>query len=268
MRLWIVVPVVALLMAGPLAATDGDRLDLTTGLRAEDPGTTPLPDADPVYDVLWDLTHGVYLFYEPTGDYSDVVALLAANGYVTTTTDVGVDNIDLSAYAVVVICVTSAWNSAYTETEVAALQDYMAQGGGILVMGENTDCPNENVNPVTQPQGVTCGAGYPTPVDLYFSDFAAHQLFDGVTTLFHRASGELSATGPGVPVAWTDAYEEMDAVVNPCQMIVTADSNFCDNDYLSTADNQQFVLNVFECLAVGSSPVESTTWGAIKALHR
>lgn len=273
LRLCIIVPAVILMAAGPLGAVDGDgnsddELDILTGLRAEDPGFTPLPDGDPVYNVLWDLTHGVYLFYEPAGDYSDMVALLAANGYVTATTNAGIDNIDLSIYDVVVICMGSSWDSPYTAVEVQALEDFMTQGGAVLVMSENSDCPNGNINPITQPFGVTCGVGYPMPHDLYYSDFTPHQVFNGVTTLRHRASGELTAIGPGVPIAWTDADEEMVAIVEPCQMIVTADSNFCDNDYLTEVDNQQFLLNIFECLAVGSSPVETATWGAIKALHR
>jgi hypothetical protein len=262
--------VLALLVSMPLHADDpiNNTTDAATGLPPVHGGTTPLPDNDPVYNVLWDLTHGVYLNYQPTGDYSDVVGLLAANGYVTTTTAAGVDNIDLSPYDIIVIGVLSNWNSAYSASEVAAIQDFMAGGGGVLVMGENDGCPNGNVNPVTQAFGVTCGLSTITPYDLYFTDFVAHQIFDGVTTVYYRAAGRLSASGPGIPLAWTDAGDEVIASVEPCQMIVTGDGNFCDDVYLGYADNQQFVLNVFDCLATGESPVEDSTWGVVKALYR
>jgi len=273
-KLWIILPTaLVFLISAPLRADDGvgpwdGTIDVTSNLRVGNFETTPLPDNDPVYDVLWDLTHGVYLDYEPTGWHSDLVAALAANGYVTTTTAAGVHNIDLSSYEIIVIALVSAWDSPYTTPEVQAIQDFMSLGGAVLVMGENTDCPNGNINPVTQNFGVTCGVSFPSPNDLYLTDFAPHQIFDGVTTVYYRAAGEISASDPGIPIAWTDLGEAMIASVGPCQMIVTGDCNFCENDHLGTADNLQFAMNVFDCLATGSSPVEGSTWGAIKALYR
>lgn len=271
---WIAVPaVIALLISLPLWVSAGadpvhNDTDVATGLPAGDVEFTPLPDNDPVYNVVWDLTHGVYLSYEPTGWYSDLVGLLAANGYVTTTTTAGIDNIDLSPYDVIVIAVLSAWNSAYTTSEVQAIRDFIELGGAVLVMGENAVCPNANVNPVSQAFGVTCGVSSLSPADLYFTDFVPHQIFDGVTTVYYRAAGEISASAPAVPLAWTDAGEEVIASAEPCRMIVTGDGNFCDNTYMSMADNQQFALNVFDCLATGFSPVEDSTWGSIKAIYR
>ena len=271
----VVLVVIALLVSMPLYADDGlgvmdDTIDITTGLPPREIVTTQLPDNDPIYDVLWDLTHGVVFGYEPASFYSDVVGMLAANGYVTTTTDAGIHNIDLSSYEIIVIALGSAWYSVYTAAEVQAVQDFVAAGGGVLVMSENTDCPNENINPITQAFGVTCGVSFPNPLDLFFTDFAAHQIFDGVTTVYFRAAGELSASAPGIPLAWTDAGEEMIASVEPCRMLVTGDANFCDNDCMATggAQNEQFILNIFECLATGTSPVEDSTWGTIKALYR
>jgi hypothetical protein len=261
--------VLTLLISVPLHADDPvNTTDLATGLPAADIEFTPLPDNDPVYNVLWDLTHGVYLAYEPAGYYSDLVALLAGNGYVTTTTASGIDNIDLSPYDVIVIAVLSNWNSPYTPSEVAAVQDFIAGGGGVLVMGENANCPNGNINPVTQAFGVTCGLFNLVPDDLFFGTFVPHQIFDSVTTVYYRAAGAISASDPGVPLAWADTGEEVVASVEPCQMIVTGDGNFCDNTYLPNADNVQFILNVFDCLATGESPVEESTWGVVKALYR
>lgn len=271
---WIaVLAVLLLLISVPLVADDGidwgdDTVNVLTGLPATEVQTTPLPEGDPVYDVLWDLTHGVYMDYEPAGRYSDLVAALAANGYVTTTTAAGIHNIDLSPYAIIVINLGCTWYGPYTAPEVAAIQDFMSDGGSVLVTGDNTDCPNGNINPVTQPFGVTCGVSYLAPLDLYFTDFAPHQVFDGISTVYYRAAGEISAGAPGVPIAWTDADEETIASVGYCQMIVTGDCDFCTNDYLGSADNQQFILNVFDCLATGGNPVEDSSWGIVKALYR
>jgi len=271
LKLWMAVPVVlALLVAAPLRADDGvsNTVDPATGLPGVAFDVTPLPDNDPVYNVLWDLSNGVNSLYVPSARYSDLLALLAANGYVTTTTTAGVDNIDLSPYDIIIVTTMSAWDFSYTAPEVAAIQDFMSQGGAVLVMGENADCTNEHINPVTQAFGVTCGLNTIDPLDLYFTDFAAHQIFDGVTTIYYRAAGELSASDPGVPLAWTDAGELTIASVGPCRMIVLGDCNFCDNTYLVDVDNEQFVLNVFDCLATGTSPVEDSTWGTVKAMYR
>ena len=274
LRFWIILPTaIVSLLSAPLQADDGvdlsdDPIDLTSGLPAGGVETTPLPDNDPVYDVLWDLTHGVLASYEPTGHYSDMVAALAANGYATTTTAAGIHNIDLSSYEIIVVAVVSAWDSPYTAPEVGAIQDFVALGGAVLVMGDNPNCPNGNVNPVTEAFGVTCGVSFLSPNDLYFTDFAPHQIFDGVTTVYYRQAGEISASSPAIPLAWTDAGELTIASVEPCQMIVTGDCNFCDNNHLSFADNLQFLLNVFDCLATGTSPVEDSTWGTIKATYR
>ena len=64
--------------------------------------------------ILWDLTHGVYLDYQPSGRFSSLTALLQSSGYTMETTDVGVDNVDLSRYDVLVVCLGSAHNSIYT----------------------------------------------------------------------------------------------------------------------------------------------------------
>jgi hypothetical protein len=158
----VVLTALALLVSAPLHADDpvNNTTDVATGLPAADVQITPLPDNDPVYGVLWDLTHGVYLGYEPAAYYSDLVALLAGNGYVTATTTAGIDNIDLSPYDVIVIAVLSNWYSVYSASEVAAIQSFIDGGGGVLVMGENTSCPNANVNPITQAFGITCGVSY------------------------------------------------------------------------------------------------------------
>ena len=101
-------------------------------------------------NVLWDLTHGVYFTYEPTGDYSELVAMLASNAYVVSTTAAGIDNVDLAPYDIIVICLGSAWDSPYTASEVTAIQSFVARGKGVFVMAENANTPNANIQPITK----------------------------------------------------------------------------------------------------------------------
>ena len=50
----------------------------------------------PAEEVLWDLTHGVYVDtdedYHPDADYSDLLALLESIGYYVSTTEDGIAN--------------------------------------------------------------------------------------------------------------------------------------------------------------------------------
>jgi hypothetical protein len=246
----------------------GVTLDPSTGLSATECQHVPLPSGDQPYNVLWDLTHGVFLEYEPSGRYSDLVALLGGEGFGTTTTDEGVDNINLEAYDVLVITVMSSWYSPYTVAEIEAIEQFIDGGGGVLVMGDNTDVPNANINPVAEAFGTTCGVAYVTPVDLYVSDFGVHPIFDGIGTVYMRAAGELVGDAPSEEVAWSDGGEPLVTAIADCGLIVAGDANFCSNDYLGEADNDDFILNVFECLGDASGPVEGATWGRIKALHR
>jgi hypothetical protein len=238
---------------GPVKIAAG-QIDATTGEAFR-----PAPHQDLTAEkmdttggtVLWDLTHGVYFNYEPSGRFSSVVSLLASEGYTVDTTTAGVDNVDLSVYDVLVVCVGSAWYSAYTASEITAIETFVNNGGGLLVMGENTNTPNGNINPVAQAFGATCGVSYLTPDDLYFANFAAHAIFTGCSQIYYRAAGELSASSPGQLVAWADTGEGTVAVAESGagRIVVTGDADFCANSYIGNADNQLFAEDVFDWLA-------------------
>ena len=59
----------------------------------------------------------------------------------------------LTRFLAIVVCLGSAWDSAYSTAEVNAITNYVGSGGGLLIMGDNTDCPNGNVQPVATPFG-------------------------------------------------------------------------------------------------------------------
>ena len=225
--------------------------DLTTNSQRE---ITPCPELEKLkslddgprqHSVLWDTTHGVYLGYQPSGWYSDLVDILADSGYTVDVCGSGVHTVDLSLYDVIVICLGSSWNSIYTQEEVDTLVSFYNQGhqrviltgdcsfcsnddfsyadniafsynifdwlvatGGIFIMGENDGCPNANINPITQAFNTTAGLSSIIPVELYFTNFAPHPIFTNVSQVFSRAAGEISASLPAEIIAWTDTYNE------------------------------------------------------------
>ena len=110
-------------------------------------------------NILWDTSHGVYLDFSPSGWYSELAAAVTAQGFTVDENNSGVLNLNLSNYEIIVVNVTSAWNSAYSSAEVTAIQNFVNGGGGLLIMGDNADpiVPNSNVNPVAQIFGTTVG---------------------------------------------------------------------------------------------------------------
>ena len=243
---------------GSIAQALVKDVDLTTGLPVQGKPHTSLKPAivtsNGDKEVLWDLTHGVYLDYEPSGHYSNLVSILGGLGYtITTTTNIGSET--LSQYDVVVICVASAWDEAYTTGEVSQIQSYVQNGGGLLIMGDNLGCPNDNINPVSQTFGITCGVSTLSPDDLYFTDLASHPIFAGVSELYYRAGGELVVTSPGEEVAWTGGGEVTVAVAEQGsgRIVVTGDANFCENTYIGNSDNQKFAENIFDWLSTAGS---------------
>ncbi|HEX7320003.1 MAG TPA: T9SS type A sorting domain-containing protein [bacterium] len=201
--------------------------------------------------VIWDTTHGVYLNYQPFVRYLNLVAMLNDSGFTIECCGTGLHTIDLTQYSIIVITVGCSWNSAYTQEEVDSILSYynnghqrilltgdmnfcedtylpqadniaftynvfewLASRGGILIMGDNPGCPNANINPVANAFSMTAGTAALSPSDLYFSNFTAHTLFDGITQIYYRAAGQVAAISPAAAIAWTANNEPTIALLD------------------------------------------------------
>jgi len=208
--------------------------------------------------VLWDLSHGVTDRYEPSGQYSRLSALLTKSRYIIETTAGGVDHIDLSAYDVLVVCLGSAWLSAYSASEVVAIRGFVENGGGLLIMGDHLGTHNHNINPLAQAFGITCGRF--NSIDLS-SKLADHPIFKGVRAIRYAASGEVEAAAPALEVASESDGRGTVAVVTPGRgrVVVTGDIDFCANSYILLESNQLFAENLFNWLAEKSAGADWLT---------
>lgn len=242
-------------------------IDLTTGDPVCPSIFTPIPEGGRSDQILWDLTHGVYLNYEPAGYYSSLTAALFAEGFDMETTDLGVNNIDLSPYEVIVICVGSSWDSQYQPAEVTAIVDFVNGGGGLLIIADASGCPNENILPVSIAFGTTVDLNTSEPSDLYFTNFISHRIFDNSTTIYYRAAGAVTCVPPSVEAAWSPIYSDvMVSLVDPSpRIVVMSDCNCFSNSYYSIEDNTAFSIDVFHYLAGHGVSLQHDTWGAIKA---
>ncbi|MDD5528677.1 MAG: T9SS type A sorting domain-containing protein [bacterium] len=195
------------------------------------------------YSVLWDTTHGIYSnYYLPSGGYSRLTALLDSNDYCIDVVDTGIGFMNLSGYDVIVINSACAWDSFYQPSEVDSLAQYikrkngrvllvgdcnfcdseyidsadnkafalnafnwLLKTGGILIMSENAYCPNQNIAPVANAFNMNVGLSTLYPLDLYFTNLASHYVFSGISNVYFRAGGEISASSPSEAIAWDDS---------------------------------------------------------------
>ena len=216
------------------------------------------------YSVLWDTSHGVFISptyggdgYQPSGYYHELAQHLANNGF---TVDTPSDGFDPTGYDVIVVCVASAWEEEYTDLEAALIVDFVAAGGGLLIMGDHPGARNANIQPVADEFdefGITFGVSYLDPV-VYTSDLADHCIFNGVSEIFMHVAGELSVSGQASAVAWQEGDGKPIAAVaeygqgrvvalGDCSLwswVETYEENF------DKVDNPQFSVNTFTYLAI------------------
>ena len=218
--------------------------------------------------VLWALSHGPYADYTPSGWYSDLVDMLEMNNIISYEADYDLNYIGLDSYDMIVVGTLLAWDSAYTAAELTAIQDFVSAGGGLLIMGENSDCPNEHINIISEAYGVTCPLTG-GDVNGHITDFAGIDLFAGVTTLELISAPGLTVGYPGAAVAWASGGEPVVAIAGPCEVVVVSDGNLWENDYIAAGDNETCALNVFDCLCSSDTGAQNhSSWGLVKALFR
>lgn len=205
---------------------------------------TPVPGPRQKH-VVWDTTHGVYLNYYPQTRYSALLTMLSDSGYTVDIFGGGLHTIDLDQYDIIVICLATSWYSVYSQDEVDSIYAFYesnrprailtgdmnfcentyivnadnsafiynifdwlsANGGGILVLGDNPGCPNANINPISNTFAMQSGIATINPADLYFTNFGPYAIFDGISQVYYRAAGSISASAPAAVAAWTSVNE-------------------------------------------------------------
>jgi hypothetical protein len=249
-------------------AIAGDPIDPVTGDRpvASRP-VTPLP-ARGNTNVLWDTTHGICSGYEPRDQYSALAGSLPHFSFIPS--NAGIDNIDLSPYDILVICAGSACQTAYGPSEVAAAQAFAAGGGSVLIMGDIPNSGSSNINPVAAALGAEVGVSFLHPPVLYFSNFASHPIFWGVSEIRYDSGGALDVSGPAMPVAWTnDGLDVTVALSESPRVVILGDINVFATSGIQIPDNLQFASNLFWYLANYSpTGADAVTWGRIKTQYR
>jgi len=219
------------------------------------------------YTVLWDTSHGVYISstfggdgYQPSqnGYYHTLSEHLATNGFTVDTTSQGFLNDDPADYDVIVVCLTSAFYSAYTSSEVERIVDFVNNGGGLLIMGDLLAAPNANIQPVASEFGITMGVSNLLPTEIYTTEHTDHSIFDGINEIFMYAAAELSTDTPAFPLAWQEGTQKTIAVAaqyGKGRVVALGDCSLWSwvnmyEERFNKADNPRFAVNTFNYLAV------------------
>ena len=207
-------------------------------------------------DVLWDISHGDSP-YDGVAQYAGLISFLQGNGYTVTTTSSSVatpgafDN-----YEILVVNVGSSTGSAYTTAEVDAIESFVNNGGGLLVLADNSNYYAGNIKPVINRFGADTVSDIFAELDITDID-ASHKIFTGVTTVYMNRPGTFNLVSPATAVAWTGGQPVI-AVVDGKKVVMLGDCNMFQDQYnfIGRDDNWQLAKNVFAFLCnKGGTPV-------------
>ncbi len=214
------------------------------------PTLTPTPTRP--LTILWDLSKGPRQGnsgeYSPEGVYSNLKALLAAEGITVVSNRSDLSQLQLEKYRVMVISVLSAYLSPYSDAEASIIQNFVSQGGSLLLMGDIPGSPN-TLYQVASRFNVEM---HQSPGQSTISNFQNHPIFIGVKQIEYWSGGtSIGADSTDVvPVAFGNGGTAIAVIEKyPGRIAIIGDSNFCDNRGLPLVDNNLFTKNLFRWLS-------------------
>ena len=203
----------------------------------------------------------LHSYAETGGLFGDI---LADWGFtVEANEDQDLDAVDLGQYDALVLSVLwSCHGAGYSAGEVAAIADYVAGGGGLLLLYETPGFSEDNLEPVSSLYGVTLtdwGTNQITPV-------IAHPVTANVDYVNLTGPGSLTVASPSEP-ALVDQITRPVVAVHASRRVVTV----ADVDWVLAGNAQPrsraLLVNVIRWLAGTPTAVETaTSWSAVKAL--
>lgn len=205
-------------------------------------------------EILWDVSHGEI---EPGEapcllSHLPLLTIFEEEGISLVKSEEGVLNEDLSRYDALVLAFACSFDSPYTSEEASLIEAFVADGGGLLILGDHPILGNvENLHPVTQRFGVmftVVGPASPlVPV-------IEHPIFQGVSQIKFGSPAGLTVQPPSVVAAvGTSGFRVGIAVaeVGKGRVVISGDESvfehippefFC---CLFRLDNEIFFRNIF-----------------------
>lgn len=191
--------------------------------------------------------------------FSSLRGLLSGAGHTLVTVH-GFTPVDLVSLDALMIRQGTAASEAWSATEIANIQAFVASGGGLFVTGEggwSTDSTTASLNALVAPYGVTYTSFPNFGSGLLVSSLSGHAVTQSVASLgFDYLRAFASVSGPAVDLTPQDhVLAVVDAAGGGGNVVLYADlSGLTDvgagADYdIGLPGNKQFVLNLPDFLA-------------------
>lgn len=200
-------------------------------------------------ELLWDDYHdsdGDDLY----GNYSTLEGYMTSWGINATQLSVGpITTAILAGYDILVLIDEEI---EYSPQEITDIQNWIAGGGKLLMIGENSGAFNmASNNLLLAPYNVQF-VGISTS---YADNFATHPITAGLTYISWAAGSALTVNPPANYLAW-DASMNYTLATNESgvTVVIIDDSNMMRNDGIMNDDNLLCMQNTFEFLAVAYIP--------------
>lgn len=193
--------------------------------------------------VIWDTTHtpreGEIGFYTPDEVYSRLRSLLSGKQIRLTGGSIS----RLEEYDAVVIAAYSFWGESLSDSEAANIYDYVANGGGLILLGDQSKAPDRIEN-LARLLGIRL-AQEPILTDVV--DIYPHPITDGVYLIHFYQGGGLYLGDSGFELIGASFNTPAIAAgkIGNGRIVAIGDCNVFDNRWIGSADNIQFALNVF-----------------------
>ena len=160
---------------------------------------------------------------------------------------------DLSDYDVVVFATVWYWSGSgrdITDAEATVFEDYVNNGGGLLLIGENTGFGNTNrsISKIGEPFGIEVNTS--TDYSVIVTEFSSHPVASSVTSFYLPTGCPLLLEAPAVAVASYDGKPIIGASeYGSGRVVAIADINTFTNSFITYNDNQTLCLNIFDWLS-------------------
>jgi hypothetical protein len=183
--------------------------------------------------LLWVESRGIYCgagCYGAGGRYRDLLDRYRDLGATIDILAAGapLDASALAGHAMVWIALPANWDSPFSNAEAAALEAYVAAGGGLELLADGVDTPNENLQPIADRFGIQLGIA---PADYYA--FTTHSLF-GYQLLITSGTATVAGATPWAEDSYTDGIIGVLQEYGAGRMLVLGDANTFTSPSLRT----------------------------------
>jgi hypothetical protein len=161
---------------------------------------------------------------------------------------------NLAPYDILVIAAPN-WN--FTSAEVAAVTNWVAGGGGLILLGEATSFSTENTNINYLLSGFDMrlsNMNYQVST-FVATDFEMHPTVEYVSSIYCQGGVYVNVTGDAYAL-WHDGSNIINAVQEYGQgrVFLAGDINFPGN-HIDQEDDMQYAINLVNWLSTGAAPV-------------